>query len=167
MLLDVVVERMGGIGVAILDTRAPGGCAEHRFPQRAHPDREAALAHALVRETTVCQVRWAEAMRPDAAPIPLPGEKLMNALLRPAYLRGAGDALRAARGAQRALDLMDEAAALAIDRSGLQRSEVDGVLCGYATTLPLRCTPPGVRASGPRSHYAHGMQLGVLQRRHA
>ena len=27
--------------------------------------REAALAHALVREATVCQVRWAEAMRPD------------------------------------------------------------------------------------------------------
>lgn len=35
-----------------------------------------------------------------------------------------------------ALDLMDEAAALAIDRSGSQRSEIDGVLCGYATTLP-------------------------------
>ena len=66
VLLDVVVERMGGIGVAILDTQGrPVAALSIASLNERILTREAALAHALVREATVCQVRWAEAMRPD------------------------------------------------------------------------------------------------------
>ncbi len=34
------------------------------------------------------------------------------------------------------LDLMSEAAALALDDAGLKRADIDGVLTGYATTMP-------------------------------
>ena len=34
------------------------------------------------------------------------------------------------------LDLMSEAAALALADSGLKRGEIDGILCGYSTTMP-------------------------------
>ena len=66
VLLDVVVERMGGIGVAILDTQGrPVAALSIASLNERILTREAALAHALVREATVCQVRWAEATRPD------------------------------------------------------------------------------------------------------
>ena len=71
VLLDVVVERKGGIGVAILD---PDGRPVAALSIAALNDRilsrEAALAHDLVREATVCQVRWAEATRADRRPAP-------------------------------------------------------------------------------------------------
>ena len=66
VLLDVVVERMGGIGVAILDPQGrPVAALSIASLNERILTREAALAHALVREATVCQVRWAEATRPD------------------------------------------------------------------------------------------------------
>ena len=34
------------------------------------------------------------------------------------------------------LDLMSEAATLALADSGLKRGDIDGVLCGYSTTMP-------------------------------
>src|SRR5262245_43136372 len=34
------------------------------------------------------------------------------------------------------LDLMSQAAAQALNDSGLKRADVDGVLCGYSTTMP-------------------------------
>ena len=64
VLLDVVVERMGGIAMPIL---GPDGRPVAAISIAALSDRilgrEAALAQALKRETTVCQVRWAEATR--------------------------------------------------------------------------------------------------------
>jgi DNA-binding IclR family transcriptional regulator len=64
VLLDVVIERMGGIAVPILD---PEGRPVAALSIAALNDRilsrEAALAQALLHESTVCQVRWAEAMR--------------------------------------------------------------------------------------------------------
>lgn len=69
VLLDVVVERMGGIATSILD---PDGRPVAALSIAALSDRilarEAALAQALRHESTVCQVRWAEALRPDRAP---------------------------------------------------------------------------------------------------
>lgn len=69
VLLDVVVERMGGIAAPIFD---PDGRPVAALSIAALSDRilgrEAALAQALRRESTVCQVRWAEALRPDRAP---------------------------------------------------------------------------------------------------
>lgn len=71
VLLDVVVERMGGIGVAILD---PEGRPVAALSIAALSDRiltrEPALAHALLREATVCQVRWVEATRADRRAAP-------------------------------------------------------------------------------------------------
>lgn len=65
VLLDVVVERMGGIAVPILDAdgRPVAAISIAALSDRIL-SREAALAQALKREATVCQVLWAEAMRP-------------------------------------------------------------------------------------------------------
>lgn len=59
------------------------------------------------------------------------------------------------------VDLMAGAAQAALDEAGLHRREIDGVLCGYATTLPhlmlatLFCERFSVEPA-----YAHGMQMG-------
>lgn len=67
VLLDVVVERMGGISAPILD---PQGRPVAAISIAALNDRilsrEAAMAQALMREAMQCQVRWAEATRPGA-----------------------------------------------------------------------------------------------------
>ncbi|HEY0202174.1 MAG TPA: IclR family transcriptional regulator, partial [Burkholderiaceae bacterium] len=66
VLLDVVVERMGGIAAAVLD---PQGRPVAALSIAALSDRilsrEAALAQALLREATVCQVRWVESSWTD------------------------------------------------------------------------------------------------------
>lgn len=85
----------------------------------------------------------------------------MNALLRPAYLRGAGGTPFGRHEGRSALDLMDAAAAQAIDSSGLRRGDIDGVLCGYATTLPhLMLSTLVCERLALRPQYAHGLQLG-------
>ena len=64
VLLDVVVERMGGIAVPILDPEGrPVAALSIAALNERILSREAALAQALLHESTVCQVRWAEAMR--------------------------------------------------------------------------------------------------------
>lgn len=84
-----------------------------------------------------------------------------NALLRPAYLRGAGGTPFGRHESRSALDLMDFAAAQAIDSSGLARGDIDGVLCGYATTLPhLMLSTLVCERLALRPRYAHGLQLG-------
>ncbi|NMM77280.1 thiolase [Rhodococcus sp. SRB_17] len=85
----------------------------------------------------------------------------MTPALRPAYLRGAGGTPFGRHEGRSALDLMDEAAAQAIDSSGLARREIDGVLCGYATTLPhLMLSTLVCERLALKPHYAHGLQLG-------
>ena len=70
VLLDVVIERMGGIGVAILDTNdQPVAALSIPALNERILTREAALAQALQREATVCRVRWAEATRADRRPV--------------------------------------------------------------------------------------------------
>ncbi|MBF5004826.1 IclR family transcriptional regulator [Diaphorobacter caeni] len=65
VLLDVVVERMGGIGVPILD---PQGRPIAAISIAALNDRilsrEAAMGQSLMHEAMQCQVRWTEATRP-------------------------------------------------------------------------------------------------------
>lgn len=67
VLLDVVVERMGGIAVPILD---PHGRPVAAISIAALNDRiltrEAAMGQALMHEAMQCQVRWSEATRPGA-----------------------------------------------------------------------------------------------------
>ena len=64
VLLDVVVERMGGIAVPILDPEGrPVAALSIAALNERILAREAALAQALRHESTICQVRWAEAAR--------------------------------------------------------------------------------------------------------
>lgn len=85
----------------------------------------------------------------------------MNAALRPAYVRGAGGTSFGRHEGRSALDLMDAAAAQAIESAGLARHEIDGVLCGYATTLPhLMLSTLVCERLALRPRYAHGLQLG-------
>lgn len=59
------------------------------------------------------------------------------------------------------IELMAEAAASALADAGLERGSVDGLLCGYATTLPhLMLSDLFAERFGLSPTYAHGMQLG-------
>jgi len=59
------------------------------------------------------------------------------------------------------LDLMSEAASAALSDAGLERREVDGVLCGYSTTLPhLMLATLFCEHFGLEPGYAHGVQVG-------
>lgn len=60
-----------------------------------------------------------------------------------------------------AMDLMATAANGAIAAAGVDRREIDGVLCGYATTFPhLMLGTLLSEKLGLDPHYAHGVQLG-------
>lgn len=60
-----------------------------------------------------------------------------------------------------ALDLMAKAANQALQESGLRRADVDGVLCGYATTFPHLLLATLVSEKlGLDPLYAHGIQMG-------
>jgi acetyl-CoA acetyltransferase len=59
------------------------------------------------------------------------------------------------------LDLMSEAASAALLDAGLERSDVDGLICGYSTTLPhLMLSTLFAEHFGIRPRYAHAIQLG-------
>jgi acetyl-CoA acetyltransferase len=59
------------------------------------------------------------------------------------------------------LDLMSEAAETALADAGLGRGDVDGLICGYSTTMPhLMLSTVFAEHFGLRPHYAHAVQLG-------
>lgn len=59
------------------------------------------------------------------------------------------------------LDLMSEAASAALDDAELERRDVDGLVCGYSTTLPhLMLSTLFAEHFGLAPAYAHGVQLG-------
>lgn len=59
------------------------------------------------------------------------------------------------------LELMSEAATLALADAGLERAQVDGLLCGYSTTLPhLMLATVFAEHHGLQPAYAHGVQVG-------
>ena len=59
------------------------------------------------------------------------------------------------------LGLMAEAASFALEDAGIAREDVDGLLCGYATTLPhLMLADLFAEHFGIRPAYAHGIQAG-------
>lgn len=59
------------------------------------------------------------------------------------------------------LDLMADAARLALEDARLQRRDIDGLLCGYATTLPhLMLSTLFAERYGLRPAYGHAVQLG-------
>ncbi|WP_251863223.1 thiolase family protein [Achromobacter sp. Marseille-Q4962] len=78
-----------------------------------------------------------------------------------AYLLGAAATRFGRHEGRSALDLMAEAAEAALERTGLARASIDGVLCGYATTYPhLMLATLLSEKLGLDPHYAHGMQMG-------
>lgn len=59
------------------------------------------------------------------------------------------------------LDLMSEAAGLALADAGLKRSEIDGVVCGYSTTMPhLMLATVFAEHFGIQPKYCHAIQVG-------
>ena len=59
------------------------------------------------------------------------------------------------------LDLMSQAAELAIADAGLQRGEIDGILCGYSTVSPhIMLATVFAEHFGIRPSYAHAVQVG-------
>lgn len=79
----------------------------------------------------------------------------------PAYLRGAGSTPFGRHEGRGALDLMAGAAHQALASAGLARADINGVLCGYATTLPhLMLSTLFCERFALAPRYAHSMQLG-------
>src|SRR5690349_9658711 len=59
------------------------------------------------------------------------------------------------------LDLMSEAATLAMADAELERSDIDGLICGYSTTFAhLMLSTTFVEHFGLRPTYAHSVQVG-------
>jgi acetyl-CoA acetyltransferase len=59
------------------------------------------------------------------------------------------------------LDLMSRAAELAISDAGLERAEIDGVLCGYSTVSPhIMLATVFAEHFGITPAYAHAVQVG-------
>src|ERR1700681_4102768 len=59
------------------------------------------------------------------------------------------------------LDLMSKAAELAIADAGLERSQIDGILCGYSTVAPhIMLATVFAEHFGIRPAYAHAVQVG-------
>jgi acetyl-CoA acetyltransferase len=59
------------------------------------------------------------------------------------------------------LDLMSDASVAALDDAGTGRREIDGLICGYSTTLPhLMLATLFAEHFGLRPRYAHAIQVG-------
>ena len=81
--------------------------------------------------------------------------------MKQAYIAGAGNTSFGRHEGSGALDLMAQAAQRAIDDAGLGRADIDGVLCGYATTLPhLMLSTLFCERFSLEPSYAHSVQLG-------
>ena len=78
-----------------------------------------------------------------------------------AYITGVGDTAFGRIEGSTPLGLMAQAAAAALADAELARADVDGLLCGYATTLPhLMLSTVFAEHFGLRPAYAHALQLG-------
>ena len=85
----------------------------------------------------------------------------MTTGLRDAWITGGATTAFGSLPNQGALDLMAEAATSALVDARLPPDAVDGVLCGYATTLPhLMLSTVFCERMGIRPQWAHGMALG-------
>jgi acetyl-CoA acetyltransferase len=78
-----------------------------------------------------------------------------------AYIVGAGGTVFGRHEGRGPLDLMAEAAEAALADAALARGDIDGLLCGYATTLPhLMLSTLFAERFALRPAYAHSLQLG-------
>lgn len=78
-----------------------------------------------------------------------------------AYIVGVGNTTFGRHEGLGAVDLMAQAAERALEDAQLRRAEVDGVLCGYATTLPhLMLSTLFCERFAIQPRYAHSLQVG-------
>jgi acetyl-CoA acetyltransferase len=78
-----------------------------------------------------------------------------------AYIAGVGNTAFGRLEGQGPLELMAQAARQALADAQLARGEIDGLLCGYATTLPhLMLSTLFAERFGLSVQYGHGMALG-------
>lgn len=81
--------------------------------------------------------------------------------MKNAYISGAGTTRFGRHDGCGPIDLMAMAAQEAITEAGVTRQAIDGVLCGYATTLPhLMLASLVSERLALRPLYAHGLQMG-------
>jgi acetyl-CoA C-acetyltransferase len=78
-----------------------------------------------------------------------------------AWINGVGDTAFGRLEGETALSLMAQAATAALADAGLERGAIDGLLCGYAGTLPhLMLATLFAEYFGLTPRYAHGLQAG-------
>lgn len=78
-----------------------------------------------------------------------------------AYITGTGNTAFGRHEGHSTLDLMAQAAKKALHAAQLERKDIDGVLCGYATTLPhLMLSTLFCERFALRPNYAHSLQVG-------
>lgn len=78
-----------------------------------------------------------------------------------AFIAGAGGTAFGQHAGQSALDLMAQAARQALESASLHRGQIDGLLCGYATTLPhIMLSTLFAERFAIQPSYAHSVQLG-------
>src|SRR5215475_7764061 len=83
------------------------------------------------------------------------GDSLMS------YITGVGLTSYGKHEGSSSLDLMSKAAELAITDAGLERGEIDGILCGYSTVSPhIMLATVFAEHFGIRPSYAHAVQVG-------
>lgn len=77
------------------------------------------------------------------------------------HLLGSGLTRFGRHDGRSTLDLMSEAAAAALADAGLERGDVDGLICGYSTTMPhIMLATVFAEHFGLRPTYAHAVQVG-------
>jgi acetyl-CoA acetyltransferase len=77
------------------------------------------------------------------------------------YITGVGLTSYGKHEGLSSLDLMSKAAELAIADAGLERGEIDGILCGYSTVSPhIMLATVFAEHFGIRPAYAHAVQVG-------
>jgi acetyl-CoA acetyltransferase len=77
------------------------------------------------------------------------------------YITGVGLTSYGKHEGSSSLDLMSQAAALALADSGLARNEIDGILCGYSTVSPhIMLATVFAEHFGIQPSYAHAVQVG-------
>jgi acetyl-CoA acetyltransferase len=77
------------------------------------------------------------------------------------YITGVGLTSYGKHEGSSSLDLMSQAAALALADAGLTRPEIDGILCGYSTVSPhIMLATVFAEHFGVQPSYAHAVQVG-------
>jgi len=77
------------------------------------------------------------------------------------YITGVGLTAFGKHAGSSSLDLMSQAAALALVDAGLKRRDIDGILCGYSTVSPhIMLATVFAEHFGIRPSYAHAVQVG-------